>query len=187
MPRRQYDVRSIVFYAVCRPTRNQGFVINIIMIRYTYTFFHQIISSATCLLQVKNNHEKLRKSTYIWQRAVMILQLVEVHSAIGLTWRRPLQSDTSCVVPRDDDVTRGTWRCNDDTPRTAVYYYVTFPIEGPFYALISSVCQYVYPVSLIHKRKICKKFKFDMKFLYYTLNLQSHVEVKKSKVTGQGH
>jgi len=35
-----------------------------------------------------------------------------VESAVGLSRRRPLQSDAGSVEPRDDDVTRGTWLYN---------------------------------------------------------------------------
>lgn len=103
---------------------------------------------------------------------LMIAQLVEVHSAVCLAWRRPPQPGTSCVVPRDDDVTRGAWSCNDDMPRN-----VFFIMRAPYMrALLCirvvrlSVC--VSAFRLVIQHAILSK-KHD---------LRSHVEVNRSKI-----
>ena len=74
-----------------------------------------------------------------------ILELIDVHSAISLTRRRPLQPSTGCVVPRDDDVTRGTWRCNHDTTDSV---YLALPIGQPHYELNSSIYLHVCPIKV---------------------------------------
>ena len=66
----------------------------------------------TYSLFAKQSRKKLRRQTYMWCRAVTILQLIEVQSAVSLVWRSPLQTNIRCVVPRDGDFTRGTWRYN---------------------------------------------------------------------------
>ena len=103
---------------------------------------------------------------------LMIAQLVEVHSAVCLAWRRPPQPGTSCVVPRDDDVTRGAWSCNDDMPRNVFFYYACSLYEGP----------------TMHKSRPSVRMCVCIQACNSTCNfikkhdLRSHVEVNRSKI-----